>query len=88
LLKFFYSVFATGPGLEIVLVEGFQKKDLLIICLLQLCEIRIAKLFACFYVRGCKNNLPAIWAICSSTEENIIKSVELGAKTPVNLQQW
>jgi hypothetical protein len=53
---YFYSVYATAPGLEIGFVEGFQKKDLLVICLLQLCKTIIAKLFACFYVRDCKNN--------------------------------
>jgi hypothetical protein len=67
LASLFYSVFATAPGLEIVLVEGFQKKDLLIICLLQLCKIIFLKFFPCFPVRDCKNYrfsyLPAIWAV-------------------------
>jgi hypothetical protein len=81
LANIFHSVFATASGLEIVLVEGFQKKDLLVICLLQLCKTIIAIFFACFYVRDCKNSrFSYLPAICNSTEENIIKSVELGTK--------
>jgi hypothetical protein len=76
LANIFHSVFATASGLEIVLVEGFQKKDLLIICLLQLCKIIIAKFFACFMFVIAKTIDFQICLqsgqFCSSTEENLI----------------